>query len=206
MLRRSKAVFNIVLEVLESIGLLICLCLAAPMGIFRRLDRVYAGFYYVKVLLPRNLFAPALRVHLDTKLGNYLQAANLLDQITSSLEHSFESGQENSVQRVLRDFYCLLLRLYVLSGHLEDGALTVIRAHEKIGVDRLPSSPRFDVKVAHVVKAGIAAGKLLEDGGLATLMVRQGEEPVLTSDKKTHKPRKVIKTDDGATIIPFPTN
>ncbi len=207
MLNRSKALLDGFLEVLESLGLFICLVLAAPMGVFRRLDRLYAGFYYLIVLLPRNLIAPLIRVQLDSKIGNYLQAANLLDQITLVLEDSVESKKHINVNRILCDFYCMLFRLYVLSGNIEDAALTVIRAHQKIGMDKLPSTPNFDVKVAHVVKAGIAAGKLLEDGGLATLMVRTGEEQVLSKSsqyKKEYKSRKVVETEDGAKIIPFP--
>jgi hypothetical protein len=103
-------------------------------------------------------------------------------------------------------------RLYLLSGQVGQAVAVVIRAHKILGLDRLPSNPDLDIKAAHVIKAGLAATKMLEDGGLATLMVRQGEEPVLSrppfsaptrTPRETPRP-KPKKSDEGAVIIPFP--
>ena len=207
MTSRLKKLIDGTLEVLESLGLFICLVISAPLRFFRRFDRIYAGLYYIQVLVPRGLFAPMLRAHLEDKMGNHQQSANVLDQVAFVLEEEEEGEHLPNVSRMLCDIYCLLFKQHVLAGNLEEATLTVIRAHQHTGLDRLPTTPGFDVKVAHVVKAGIAAGKLLEDGGLATLMVRQGEDPVITTkstDKRGHKVRKTRKSEDGATIIPFP--
>lgn len=208
MFNRTKALLDGCLEILESLGLLVYYVLSVPMGLFRRFDKLYACFYYIKVLLPRGLMAPFLRTQLDTKSRNYLQAANLLDQISIVLEVTLEDEKSQSLRRVLCDLYCLLFRSYVLAGNIEDAAITVIRAHQHLGIEKLPSTPHFDVKVAHVVKAGVAAGKLLDDGGLATLMVRPDEDPMLLKKsprtKAGYKPRRVKKTKEGTKIIPFP--
>ena len=99
-------------------------------------------------------------------------------------------------------------QLYFLCGQREEAVLVVIRAHQNLGIDRLPSNPDLDLKTAHVVKAGIAASKLLEEGGLATLTVRQGEEPVVSrtpqrTANKGWKP-EVKKKNHSAIVIPFP--
>lgn len=206
MFDRIRLFGEIFLEVLESIGLLVCLILSAPLRFFRRMDRVYALAYKIQVLVPRGLVAPMLRSHLEYKMGNHQEAANILDQIAFVLEECEETESLPKVSKMLIDVYCTLFKQYVLAGNLEEATLTIIRAHQHTGLERLPTTPSFDVKVAHVVKAGIAAGKLLEDGGLATLMVKPGDEPVISAtpkankrDLKVSKPKK-----DGATIIPFP--
>ncbi|SME93964.1 hypothetical protein [Pseudobacteriovorax antillogorgiicola] len=207
MTNRLRQLFDAIMEILESLGLLICLLLSAPLRFFRGFDRVYACFYYVQVLVPRGLFAPMLRAHFEDKMGNHQQSANVLDQVAYILEEVESVERQPNVSRMLCDIYCLLFKQYVLAGNLEEATLTVIRAHQSTGLDRLPTTPGFDVRVAHVVKAGIAAGKLLEDGGLATLMVRQGDEPIVSkpTNKRDLKVRKAQKPKEGATIIPFPS-
>lgn len=198
--------FSSILECLEALGLLLCLLLTPLLRVLRGFNRIYSFVYQVKVLVPRQLMAPVLRTHLEDKLGNHQQAANLLDQVAYCLESEEEGDTLPQVSRVLRDIYCRLFKQQLLAGNIESATLTVIRAHQHIGLQKLPSTPGFDVKTAHVVKAGIAAGKLLEDGGLATLMVRQGDEPVVSSTSPTKergKP-KSKKSKDGATIIQFP--
>ena len=209
MIKRIQQVFEVILEVFETTGLMVCLLLAAPLKFFKSLDKIYASVYYVQVLVPRGLFAPMLKAHLENKMGNHQQSANLLDQVAYILEECEEGEKLPNVSKVLCDIYCLLFGQHVLAGNLEEATLTVIRAHQHTGLERLPTTPGFDVKVAHVVKAGIAAGKLLEDGGLATLMVRQGDEPVVSNSNPNKRDLKVRKgkskkNEDGATIIPFP--
>jgi len=199
--------FQGILEVLEAFGLLICLLLSPVFGLFKSFDKAHKFWYQTKVFLPRGLFIPALRAHLEAKLGNHQQAANILDQVAYVLESEQGDDKISGVSRVLRDVYCGIFKLNILVGNLELATLTVIRAHQKIGLDRLPSTPGFDVKVAQVVKAGIAAGKLLEEGGLATLMVRHGDEPSLSKPEnlKGKGKFKRQKNKDGATIIQCPT-
>lgn len=177
MLDKMRATGVMILECFESLGLLVSLIFAWPLNMLRRLDRVYASLFYFRFMMPRGLFAPSLRVYLDYKLGSYLQAATLLEGIAERVEQENASATSMKVSRMLCDIYCLLFRLHILSGNVEEAAAVVIRAQESLGIDRLPTTSGFDVKVAHVVKAGIAAGKLLDDGGLATLLVRQGQEP-----------------------------
>ncbi|RZA11099.1 MAG: hypothetical protein EOP10_33630 [Proteobacteria bacterium] len=203
---------KVFLEILESIGLLFCLLLAAPLRFFRRLDHFAQISEYAGFLIERGLFAALLRARLDYRLGNFQQSAVLLGPIVQQLEKLVHKDKNAplKVRRLLCTLYCDMQQLYFLCGQMEEAVLIVIRAHHNLGIDRLPSNPDLDLKTAHVVKAGIAASKLLEEGGLATLMVRQGEEPVVSRtppkpSAKGWKPQlKPRDRSPGAIIIPFP--
>lgn len=210
----AKALMGVALEILESLGLAICVILAGPLGFFRRLDRIAQYGSFVRYLMPRGLFAPYLRSRLDHRMGNLHQSANTLSQVVASLELEMVDGKLNRRSRIiLKQMYGELMQTLLLSGHVEDAALIVVRAHQQLGIDRLPNNPSFDVKTAHVVKAGIAAGKLLEEGGLATMMVRPGEEPVVSQGprrrrdserfRQEFKGSKSTEKKEGK-VIPFP--
>jgi AraC-like DNA-binding protein len=208
-----------VLELIESVGLMMCVVLATPLGFFRRLDKVFRLARYAQYLAPRGLFAPYLRARLDQRMGNIQQSANILSHIAGLIEEwlpAAKGARARNLRRILGDLYSDLVQQYLLAGQLEDAALIVIRANQRLQVERLPSNPRFDVKTAHVVKAGIAAGKILEEGGFATLMVKPGEEPIVGSKPKADsgRPRRAFSRskeekpgneDQGGKIIPFPT-
>lgn len=202
---------RIIKEMLESIGVGICLILAAPLSFFKRLDHFFHLGEYAPFLLRHGLFAALLRARLDYKMGHYQQAAVLLGPIIQEIEHVIKTDLTAPlrIKRLLCTLYCDLQQLSLLSGQVEDAVQVVIRAQQNLGLDRLPSNPDFDLKTAHVVKAGLAASKLLEEGGLATLMVRQGEEPLVSRPQPPQKPprltlSKPAKKEGMATIIPFP--
>ncbi len=204
---------KIMLEFLESIGLGICLVLAAPLSFFRRLDHLFQLADHAGYLMRQRLFAALLRARLDYRMGNYQQSVVLLGPVVLHLEHKLKTGKALPLK--LRRLLCLLYsdmqRLYLLSGQVEEAVQVVIRAQQNLGIDRLPSNPDLDIRTAHVIRAGLAASKLLEEGGLATLMVRQGEEPVVSRtpsadqrSKSTTRPQARKSEGRGATIIEFP--
>jgi hypothetical protein len=204
---------KIMLEFLESLGLGICLVLAAPLSFFRRLDHLFQLAGHASYLIGQRLFAALLRARLDYRMGNYQQSVVLLGPVVFHLEQKVRSGKPLplKLRRLLCMLYSDMQRLYLLSGQVEEAVQVVIRAQQNLGIDRLPSNPDLDVKTAHVIRAGLAASKLLEDGGLATLMVRQGEEPIVTrttpSDSKSKsglRPHPIKSDGRGATIIQFP--
>lgn len=206
---------KVLIEVLESIGVGLCLILAAPLGFFKRLDHLFHLADYAPYLIQRSMFASLLRARLDYKMGNYQQSAVLLGPIVQSLEEVVhpEKATPLKLKRLLCTLYCDMQQLYLLSGQVEEAVILVIRAQQHLGIDRLPSNPDLDLKTAHVVKAGLAASKLLEEGGLATLLVRQGEEPIVSrppgKTPKTPLLRPLLprrrKDEAMGTIIPFPS-
>ncbi len=206
---------GLVLEFLESLGLFLCLLLAAPCGYLRRIDRFSLMLRFVPFLLRHRLFSSVLRSRLDFKMRNYQQAVIGLTPVVTAIERDF--GAELLISAPLRQLlcalYCDMQQLYILSGQISQAVAVVLRAHKILGLDRLPSNPDFDIKTAHIVKAGLAATKMLEDGGLATLMVRPGEEPLLSrppfsvpSRTPRDEQKKRSKDSDGAVIIPFPSS
>ena len=200
---------KVFIEIVESLGLLLCLLLAAPLRFFRRLDHFMQITEYAGFLIERGLFAALLRARLDYRMGNFQQSTVLLAPIIEKLEAIVQRDKNAplKIRRLLCTLYCDLQQLYFLCGLMEDAIMVVIRAHQNLGIDRLPTSPDLDLKTAHVVKAGIAASKLLEEGGLATLMVRQGEEPVVSRPQapksKAYKP-DLNKRERSGIVIPFP--
>lgn len=208
---------KIMLEFLESLGLGICLVLAAPLSFFRRLDHLFQLADHAGYLMRQRLFAALLRARLDCRMGNYQQSVVLMGPIVQHLEHKIKSDKDKALPLKLRRLLCMLYsdmqRLYLLSGQVEEAVQLVIRAQQNLGIDRLPSNPDLDIRTAHVIRAGLAASKLLEDGGLATLMVRQGEEPIVSRSpakdprgKSAPRPQaQAMKSEGrGATIIEFP--
>lgn len=205
---------KVILEILESLGLLVCLVLAAPFKFFRRIDQLVQVTEYATYLVERGQFSSLLRARLDYRMGNYHQSGVLLVPIIRQIEQeilaSKDSGVALKVRRLLCTLYCDQQQLYFLCGQMEEAVMTVIRAHQYLGIDRLPSNPDLDLKTAHVVKAGVVASKMLEEGGLATLMVRKGEEPIVSrpSPKPSNRGSRAeltsVKKPRSGILIPFP--
>jgi hypothetical protein len=94
--------------------------------------------------------------------------------------------------------------------------LVVLRAKKTLDCDRLPELARLDAKTAHLVRAGLAAGRLLDGGGLATLYVKAADPAPVSTNKSKHAAKTpTITQRQGATarnqeglrssnIIPFP--
>lgn len=133
-------------------------------------------------------------------IGNFHQAINVVQTETHLLETIITNVSKPSLEdsRKLCALYCDLQKLHFVCGQMEEAIILVIRAHRHLGIDRLPTNPALDLKTAHVIKAGLAAAKLLEDGGLATLMIRQGEEPEVYQTKKV---KKIMKSGN---VLQFP--
>ena len=202
------------IEILESFGLGVCLVLAAPLGFFRSLDRLFQVADHAVYLMRKQLLASLLRARLDYSMGNYQQSVVLLAPLVQHIEQLLKGPAPVSLKlkRLLCTLYSDMQRLYLLSGQVEEAVQLVIRAQLHLGIDRLPSNPDLDLKTAHVIKAGLMASKLLEEGGLATLMVRQSEEPIVTGSPKGENAKskplgsRVRSKPEGAgaQIIHFP--
>ena len=197
MTKAYKNAVLIILDCLETIGLLVCSLLAGPFLFFRSLDGVMPFLWQLKVLLPRGLFAASLRATLDERLGNFEQAAAIFNHLIRSLEGREPQPQANDPEsRLMAYLYNRLARIYLASGRVDDATVVVIRAHRHLGIESLPSIPDLDVRAARIIKAGIAAGKLLDEGGLATLTVRAAMLRKKDEGQKTDEPKPKKKRMD----------
>ena len=119
-----------------------------------------------------------------------------------------ESGKEqNHPQRemVLQDLYTLLARMYLYSGHIDGALLLTVRVRKVLGIDRLPALPELDVKTAHLVRASMAAGRLLDGTSLATLVVKTTLLEPQNSRSRQSSQGKQATRHRNAKVIPFPS-
>jgi hypothetical protein len=204
---------ELVTDFTESLLLFLCYIASFPLMILMSYESIGRGTRYVRFLLPEGFLAAFARAQLDAKFGNYERSAIIVNHIATQFEKTAKSKTKDKAFRAaMLDLYNFLLQLYFLGGHIEGASQVVVRAREFLGVAYLPQYPDFDFRTAQIVKAGIAAGRLLEDGGLATLFVKQGETPVVTGATRKNqpaapkKPRPAVhKTSRmNAKIIPFP--
>lgn len=119
-----------------------------------------------------------------------------------------ESGKEQNharLEMVLQDLYTLLARMYLYSGHIDGALLLTVRVRKVLGIDRLPALPELDVKTAHLVRASMAAGKLLDGTSLATLVVKTTLLEPQNGRSKQSSQGKQATRHRNAKVIPFPS-
>ena len=183
-----------------------------PLGFLRGplvLERV---FWYFRVLLPMGLLARSVRVAIDWRLGHFDVAIAQAEEVVSHVEDYYSKKAGCSIRkRVLGDLYTILTRSYLHAGHIDEAMQVILRAKKHLGVERLTGLADLDAKTAHLVRAGLAAGKLLEGGGLATMFVKSTPKASQPSSKRQGATREdkshssdSTGEDHGAVIIPFP--
>lgn len=200
---------SVVLDFFESVGLLVCLLLSSPLLFFRKMEFFSRCYWSLVYLLPNGLISSMIRANLDKRLGNYDQAAYIYLRALDLFEKKYAESEDESksLSNFLIHLYSSLINIYLVSGRIDDASRAVIRAHNEIGIENLPGLHDLDVKTSHIIKAGVAAGRLLDDGGLATLTVNH---PVEKPKSKSHrgssiKDKKGSDLEKGAKVLPFPT-
>lgn len=188
-----------------------------PLGILRGTLYLGNAFWYVWILSPQGLLSRFMKAAIDWRLGNFDSAVFQLEFLVTRIENALGQRPKSRHTRiVLEDFYTLLVRAYLHGGHIDDAMLVVLRAKKTLDCDRLPELARLDAKTAHLVRAGLAAGRLLDGGGLATLYVKaadpapahqsKGKAPVKTPTipKRQGATAQDVKPPSLSNIIPFP--
>jgi hypothetical protein len=222
---RGANFFNMAFDLVGAIVLALYALILGPLGVLRGPIAFERSIWYLWVLLPQGLMARSVRAAIDWRLGNFDSAIAQLEGLVGSNEEYYKEGRDSRARRrVLEDLYTVLARAYLHAGHIDDAMLVIIRAKKSMAVERLGGLAELDAKTAHLVRAGLAAGRLLDGGGLATMFVKSNQ-----SEQKPQKPRDrqgasradvppppVVKKrpatptattsgGDGAKIIPFPS-
>lgn len=132
--------------------------------------------------------------------------------ITILEKHYKQNLRSLSCCGVLADFYTLLSRAYMHMGYIDEAMKIIIRSKEILDIDRLGGLKDLDAKTARLVRAGIAAGRLVDGSGLATLFVKANHDK---QDNKSTEKKPVKKENEdsnlgsnkdfSSNIIPFPT-
>lgn len=160
-------------DIVGAIVLVLWALILGPLGFLRGTLSLSNVFWYVWVLSPQGLLSRLVKAAIDWRLGNFDAAVFQMEFLCSRVEHYLaRNPRYRHAHTVLEDFYTLLVRAYLHGGHIDDAMTVVLRAKKHLNADRLPSLARLDAKTAHLVRAGLAAGKLLDGGGLATLFVK----------------------------------
>ena len=158
------------------------------------------------MLLKHGQFSRFVRAMLEWRLSNYGEAATQLEAIITVLEDRVTASTRGSTTGVLlSDLYTLLVRLYLYRGHIESALLIILRARKVLRIDRLPALPELDIKTAHLIRAGIAAGKLLDGSSLATLVVKTTTYTHNNARAKRQPKQGHTAASKRTNVIPFPS-
>lgn len=173
-------VTGIVLDLIGSVFIVLYVLILGPLWILRGPLLIEGWLSYLRVLVPQRLVMRSVRAALDWRLGHYDAAMAESEAIVASCEDYLrEMPQSRPRRRVLAELYAMLARAYMHAGHIDAGMMVVIRAKKTLRMERLPGLADLDAKTAHLVRAGLAAGRLLDGNGLATMFVKttQPETP-----------------------------
>ncbi len=181
---------------LKSLALFIYGLLLLPFGLLAgpfQLDQVLR---HPLTLWRLGILPRALRGVIHWRLGLLAEALKDLEVVARTLE-SCEQNLKETPRQILADVYRLLVRAYLFSGHMDHAMEVILRAGKSLGVQSLEGLPDLDLKTAQLVRAGLAAGKIVLSGGSATMVV-QGP----TRQGASAKPEQ--KNIRQGKVIPFP--
>ena len=207
---------TILLDAVEAVLLALCFTIVAPWSSLRAILNPGMTFRYILVLLPNGLMSAYMRAMVDFKLGRADRAISTLEGVLALQEEQVFAGVISPRKILVMDnLYSRVTRLYLRLGHVDEAALAIIRAHKVTGTSKLPGLKDLDVKTAHIIKAGIAAGRMLNQGGQASILVHPPEESASTSRRFVPGPKRTrltraapVTPGDGSLhqgkVIPFP--
>ena len=176
MLRGGATLVAMGFDILGATMLALYGIILGPLGVLRGPIVIERAVWYCWVLVPQGLMARSIRAAIDWRLGHFDSAIAQLEGLVGATEDYYRDRPHSRVRRrVLEDFYTALTRAYLHAGHIDDAMLVVIRAKKSMSIDRLPGLAELDAKTAHLVRAGLAAGRLLDGGGLATMFVKSNQ-------------------------------
>lgn len=202
---RHVGPLTIVLDFIEASLLSLCYLFIAPIKTLKSVFHISKIVKVSLVLVKQGLLASVLRGLIDLRLGRVDRTITIFESILGALEEYHFDNPLPQTEDVLEWLFANVTLLYLQNGHIDDASLTVIRANKSIGVSKLSGVSNLDVKTAHIVKAGIAAGRLLDENGSATFMVQASELENRRRRRlaQKRKPLSGPATQTGK-IIPFP--
>lgn len=221
---RKKHIFPaVILRGFDLLNALFLACYAflilGPLGFLRGPLLLEKFFAYLRVLLSAGLLSRSIRVAIEWRLGHFDVAISQAEELIVQIEAYCRMESESVVRRrVLADLYTILTRAYLHAGHIDEAMQVVLRARKFLGIERLTGLVDLDAKTAHLVRAGLAAGRLLDGSGMATMFVKTHETDKPVSSVPPHRGASSHhgsegshesapgeeKDISGARVIPFP--
>lgn len=186
---RGRGILVAINDIVGATILIMWGIILGPLGILRGTLYFSNVFWYIWILSPQGLLSRFVRAAIDWRLGNFDSAVFQLEFLVTRVENALtRHPKSRHICIVLEDFYTLLVRAYLHGGHIDDAMLVVLRAKKSLDCDKLPELARLDAKTAHLVRAGLAAGRLLDGSGLATLYIKSHEPPAQPANSPPKKP------------------
>ena len=207
------SLFAVIFDGLCALFLTLYAIIIGPLGILRGPLVIERFFIYLWVLIPLRALSRTARAATDWRVGHFPLAIVQLDSIILLVLDSHNKKPTKSKQRVLTDLYTVLTRAYLHVGDIDRAMQVILHAQKTIGINRLPGLMDLDAKTAHLVRAGIAAGRMLDGGGMATMFIKTDKTvgAPTASSQATHpqKPdpentKKKNKKEKFGQLIPFP--
>jgi hypothetical protein len=193
--------FVALVDLLGTLMLILSALLVGPVLILRGPLALARLWQYLWVFLPKGLCNSVVRGLIDWRLGNFgsaiAQVEGVISLTLAARKHSHLTGTERAV---LEDLFTLLARAYLHMGHIDEAMHAVLRAGKILGIERLRKLSDIDCKTAHLVRAGLAAGKLLDGDGVAALFVKSS--PPTEQHQSKHRPLSPVSAlDTGNSTI-----
>lgn len=193
--------FVALVDLLGTLILILSALLVGPVLILRGPLALARLWQYLWVFLPKGLCNSVVRGLIDWRLGNFGSAIAQIEGVISltlaARKHSHLTGTERAV---LEDLFTLLARAYLHMGHIDEAMHAVLRAGKILGIERLRKLSDIDCKTAHLVRAGLAAGKLLDGDGVAALFVKSS--PPSESSQAPQRNLSSVSHRDGGNSLP----
>ncbi len=177
----------------SSLALFIYVILVGPLLMLKIPFTMGKVYRYFLVLLPRGGVMHCLKAMVDWRLGNFNAAISQIENVLSLLGIGVinNNNYRNKLKRVVvEDLLTILSRCYLHMGRIDEAMQVVLRAKKILGIQRLPSLPDLDIKTVQLVRAGLAAGRLLEGDGAASLFVKSGAEPRTQNLESKENPKQ----------------
>ncbi len=170
-----------------------------PLGFLRGPLVLERGFGYLRILLAQQLLSRSMRVAIDWRLGNFDIAIAQAEEVLVTIERSYlkKTSSQLIKKNVLGDFYTLLTRAYMHAGRIDEAMQTILRAKKLLGIDRLVGLSALDAKTANLVRAGLAAGKLLDGEGVTTMFIKSSNPPGGEGRHSSPSDKDLLKGDSS---------
>jgi len=156
-------------DLVESLLVFLACTLSVPVAVFRKIPNGHDVVSFGRVLSRAGLVPVYMRVILDSLLDNKEHASTLLEQIIGKLVADGEL-QKPDTKVVLIALYEKLAMVLLTTGEIEAAITVLIDAHKAAGVSSLDSFPGMSIQQAQIIKAGMTAGRLLEEEGFRDLV------------------------------------
>ncbi len=172
-----------------------CLCEKRVIGILGR------GVMRRRIL--RRAFAAAFWSIPSYIRGDYRQAGRRLGPLVRHIEAQLASlsakqkadlvGAADTIE-IMAGVFSHQMRCHLMGGAVDEAMQTLVRARVALGVERLAAFPEIDFKAGQLVKAGLAAGRLIDGSGISAFLMTPSdprERMTTTTTTRRVRPRRL---------------